>query len=192
MSSMQDNELTLLWQQGTSGAPDPEEISRLAGRASMSRFDRAIFWRNFREYAACLVLLFICGWNIVTGEDRGLGLLGIVCVGFIIGYMWWQHRDLVPLDPSADARAYQAAMLARIDKQIRLLGSVRYWYILPLAIWLLWVVLEDMNKRPLAGVVELMMVVGMFAAGAWLNERSRWGVPMLRTVRAKIEALYDE
>ena len=27
---------------------------------------------------------------------------------------------------------------------------------------------------------------------AWLNERSRWGVPMLRTERAKIEALYEE
>ena len=118
MSQMQNEELMLLWKQGTSGEPVPEEIARLAGRASMRRFDRVIFWRNFREYAAGLFIFVSFGWLLASGVARALGLIpyvfgGAVGVEFVLVYLWWQHRELTPLDPSADARAYQAAMLAR-------------------------------------------------------------------------------
>src|SRR5437870_3415915 len=144
MSSRQDDELTLLWQQGTSTEPVPEEIARLAGRASMRRFDRMIFWRNFQEYAAGLVFLFFIGREIVSGKGDVVDLMGFGLMAFAMGYLWWYHRGRTPLDLSADARAYQAAMLARIDRQIGLLSRVR-WAAIPLSILTLIVIVENVN-----------------------------------------------
>jgi hypothetical protein len=187
---MQDDELTLLWQQGNSEEPDANEISRLAGRASMKRFDRRIFWRNSVEYVAGVVLFVAFGWNLVIGRAVGFSLVAILCVGFVLGYLWWQHRDLRPLDPSADARAYHAAMLARIDRQLRLLGSYRFWYLMPLSIPLFWGILETVNEDPSGLWRDLTLLAAIFAAAAWLNEN--WGVRRLREERAKIDRLYEE
>jgi hypothetical protein len=192
---MNDDELTLLWRNGTSAEPVPEEIARLAGRASIRRFDRRIFWRNFREYAAGMVLFVFFVWQLVTGQARARGMLeyiygGALGVGFVLAYLWWQHRSLSPLDPSADGRAYHAAMLARIDKQIRLLGSVRYWYLLPLYIPGLWVVKQTWKRDPISAMVFLGIYTAVFVFVGWLNER--WGVRKLRAARAKIQELYEE
>lgn len=189
MSSMNDDELTLLWRQGTSAEPDPDEIARLAGRASMRRFDRRIFWRNLLEYAAGLFLLVTFARAIVIGDDRPLSLLAFVCIGFVMVYLWLQHRGLTPLDPSADARAYQAAMLARIDKQIRLLGTYRYWYLLPIYIIFLWWFGSIVRDHPLLAVLQLAVNTAVCVGAAWLNER--WGVRKLRAERAKVEGLYE-
>src|SRR5262249_16035255 len=151
MNSIQDDDLTLLWRQGASTEPDPGEIARLAGRASVSRFDRASHRRNLSEYAAGLALLFLFGWGLIAGNDPALDpaidVIGIVCVAFVMAYLWWNHRHLTPLEPAADARAYQAAMLTRIDNQIRLLRSVRYWYALPLSIPGLWMASQIVRRH---------------------------------------------
>jgi len=190
MSQMQDDELTLLWQQGTSAEPDPAEISRLAGRASVKQFDRSIFRRNFGEYAAGLLLLVAFGWNLSVGRSIAFSLVAGVCVVFVLGSLWWQHRDLRPLDLSADARAYHVAMLARIDKQLRLLGSYRFWYLMPLSIPFFWGILDNPNESPSGSWRDFAVLAALFAAAAWLNEN--WGVQRLRTERAKIEGLYEE
>jgi hypothetical protein len=192
MSSMKDDELILLWRQGTSAEPNPEEIARLAARASMQRFDRRIFWRNFGEYAAGVVMLPFLIWMIVTDDfiiGRAFGLTAIVCVGFTLGYLWWQHRSFAPLDPSADARTYQAAMLARIDKQIWLLSRSAYWYLIPLCLPSLWVVGALWIFYKAIALATLGFMTLIFIAVGWLNER--WGVRRLQAERAKIEALYE-
>jgi hypothetical protein len=193
MSSMHDDELALLWRQSVSADPDPEEIARLAGRASMKRFDRAIHWRNLGEYAAGVVLFVFLGRLILTGDgaDRLWSVVAFIVVAFVLGYLWWQHCDLKPLDPSSDARAYQAAMLARIDKQIRLLGSYRYWYLMPLSIPMFWGILETLSDAPVSSQLWQLAVLGaLFAGAAWLNEN--WGVRRLREERAKVESLYEQ
>ena len=192
MSLINEDELVLLWRQGASTAPDPEEIARLAGRASIMRFDRLIFWRNFREYVAGLVLLAFVAWEIVTGKEGGIPVIGLGCVSFILVYLWWYHRHFTPLDPSEDARAYQAAMLSRIDKQIRLLSTIRYWAVTPFAILALADFLGEVRGRPVSAVLYLAFEIGSLVAVILLNERSRWGVPRLREERTKIERLYEE
>jgi hypothetical protein len=190
---MQDDELILLWRQGTSAEPDPERIARLAGRASIRRFDRAIFWRNFSEYVAGVVMFPFLVWMIVTdvvGIGRVYGVTALVGIVFVLGYLWWQNRALTPLDPSSDARAYQAAMLTRIDRQILLLGRIRYWYLMPLYAPGLWVVGAVWKKSPVGAVVVLVIYTGVFVFIGWLNES--WGVRKLRGEREKIEALYQE
>jgi hypothetical protein len=195
MSLIPDDELTLLWRGAASSQPDPGEIARLAGRATLKRFDRAIFWRNFREYAAGLATLLVFAWLILTDTARKLGMLefvygGALGVVFVLAYLWWQHRSLTPLDPSTDARTYQAAMLARIDKQIRLLRSVRYWYLLPLYVPGLWVIKQVWKKDPFFAVICLAIYTGAYVLVGWLNEV--WAVRRLRRERSRIEGLYAE
>src|SRR5205814_681182 len=202
MNPIQDEELTLLWRQGALAEPNPEEIARLAERASMTQFDRTILRRNRSEYVAGLVLLVLFGWGVVAGNDPALDpgsdVIGIVCVAFVMGYLWWQHRHLTAPDPSADGRAYQAAMLARIDKQIRLVRRVRYWYVLPLSLPGVWMVFQIVrmhdtggllgNYRPLGAVLFLALQTGVGVGVVWLNERRLGG--KLWAERAKIERLY--
>ena len=190
MSQMQDDELTLLWRQGTSAEPDPVEIARLAGRASIRRFDRAIFWRNFGEYAAGVVLFAVFGWNLAIGRSVAFNIVAAVCVAFVLGYLWWQHRDFAPLDPSSDARVYHAAMLARIDKQVRLLGSYRFWYLMPLSLPFVWGIFQNANDDLSTIEWNLVVFAALFAGAAWLNES--WGIRRLRAERARIEGLYEE
>lgn len=188
-SHLQDDELTLLWQQGTAAEPDAAEISRLAGRASMKQFDRNLSLRNLGQYATGLLLLVAYGWNVAIGRSIIPSVFAGLCVAFALGYLWWQHRDLKPLDPSADARAYHAAMLARIDKQLHLLGS-RFWYLMPLSIPFFWGILELVSEAPSALWLDTAMLAALFALAAWLNEK--WGIQRLRAEREKIEGLYEE
>jgi len=187
MSSRQDDELTLLWQQGTSAQPNAEEIARLAGRVLMRRFDWAIFRRNFLEYAAGMGGFVFFAWLILKGDkpyDRVQAVTGFLCVGFFLGKLWWEHRGLDPLDASANARAYQAGMLARIDKQIHVLSRAHYWG-LPIYIWLF-------ASGFVYGMsaLDVILLSGLYLGTAWLN--SRWGVRRLQEQRLRIQRLYED
>jgi len=203
MNPMQDDELILLWQQGMAAEPDPAEIARLAGRASMKRFDRIISRRNFREYAVGAALLILFAWNFFSGDDRTLQVMAFITIVVYVAIIWWYSRGRASLDPSSNARAYQAAMLLRIDRQIQLLGKIR-WFGVPFALlnaWLIfnapWSLIHDMNASRLTGIIAIL--AGALAVEAaisiwvvWLNERSRWGIPWLREARSRIERFYRE
>ena len=88
--------------------------------ARVWRFDQQIFWRNFREYTAGLVLMVVFAGQIALNNDPFGGAIGLACVGFVMTFLWWKHRHLEPLDPAADLRVYRRALLQRFDDQIRL------------------------------------------------------------------------
>jgi hypothetical protein len=186
----QPDELMQLWQQVASGEPDPKEVARLAGKATMTRFDKAIFWRNFSEYAAGALVLGFAAWQFVRGEQRLQSAVWFACVTFVMVYLWWKHRDLKDPDPAADARTYQAAMLARVDRQIELLGSVRYWYLLPLYIPMVWTFVITWERSPSAAIVGCVIGTSAYVFLGWLNEKV--GVQRLKAAREKIEGLYKE
>ena len=203
MNPMQDDELILLWQQGMAAEPDPAEIARLAGRASMKRFDRIISRRNFREYAGGAALLILFAWNFFRGDDRTLQVMAFITIVVYVAIIWWYSRGRASLDPSSNARAYQAAMLLRIDRQIRLLSKVR-WFGIPVALlnaWLIfnapWRLLHDATATRLIFVIATLagsvaVQAAIFIWIVWLNERSRWGIPWLREARSRMERLYGE
>ena len=186
-----DKELQQMWQESTFRQPaDPAQIARtIAG--TVHQFDRSIFWRNLREYAAGGVLLIVFAGSAVFGQGRIVlvPLIGVVAVSFVLGYLWWKHRNLKPLDPFADARAYQTALLARYDSQIQLLRGVRYWYFLPLYVWILAATVANALHRParisawahaIMLAASLGFVTTLYIWLARLNER--------HTVRRLIEA----
>jgi hypothetical protein len=80
-------------------------------------------------------------------------------------------------------------LLQRIDHQIRLLMSVRYWYFLPLTLPSLRIAALNWNSRPWSTLLFLAIVATIAIAGLWLNERA--AVSFLRKERARVESLYE-
>jgi hypothetical protein len=194
-----DKELQKMWQESTYSQPgDPSEVARrIADR--VLQFDRNIFWRNLREYAAGWVMMIVFAYGAVFNHGRVVSLIGLVAMSFVVACLWWQHRDLRPLDPSADARGYQAALLARFDRQIRLLRTARYWYFLPMYIWVLAATTvlalhRPPHLSPLAHAVGLAIGLGVVTATfAWLsrlNQRAAEG--RLTEAKRQAEALLVE
>jgi hypothetical protein len=182
-----DEEWARMWQGHMASEEHPERVARTI-MAQVWRFDQTLFWRNAREYAAGIVLLVVFLGQLVVGDDRISALVGIGSVGFVIGYLWWKHRGLQPLDPAADVIAYRAALLARVDDQIRLLRSVTYWYLLPLFLPSLWQAVHVWDKSPWAAAVSLAAVVALFAFLRWLNVTA--GVGALLATRANVESMF--
>jgi hypothetical protein len=182
-----DDEWGHMWQGHMASREDPERVARRI-MAQVWRFDQILFWRNAREYAAGIVLLVVFLGQFVMGHDRIGALVGIGSVGFVMGYLWWKHRNLQPLDPAADVRAYRAALLARVDDQIGLLRSVTYWYLLPLALPALWQAVHVWEKSPWAAAIALAAVLAGFAFVRWLNVVV--GVNVLLATRAKVETMF--
>ncbi len=186
----QEKELIRMWQE--SSLPEPIDAGQLARKiaARVERFDRKILWRNLREYAAGAVLIVWFLWQSLDPVRRPLAMAGLVAVGFVMIYLWRSHRRTPPLDAAADVRSYHAALLDRYDRQIRLLRRVKYWYVLPLYLWMLLVIVRVPSRFP-GGRISYFLVVTLFAAFiVWLNEG--YGVRKLRAARKNAEALLQE
>lgn len=184
-----DDEWMQLWQTHTAGSPDPERQARML-LTKVWRFDHTVFWRNFREYAAGLIVMVIFAGQVMLGIDSRTGAIGFVCVGFVMVYLWWTHRQLQPLDPTADIATYRAALLKRFDDQIRLLRTVPYWYLGPLFVPALSVATSVWPRSHGMAWIFLAVVAAAYVFIGWLNVRV--GVGALRTARAKIESMFPQ
>jgi uncharacterized membrane protein YbaN (DUF454 family) len=187
----EEKELRNMWQANTmGGSMDSSQLAReIAGK--VNQFDRRVLWRNMREYAACVVLFIWFGFQVFDPGRRTVAIAGFAAVGFVMAYIWWQHRRTRPLDPAADARTYYSALLKRYDDQIKLLGRVKYWYVLPLYAWTMFTLLR---VRPLSlslgSIGVFAIVTAFFGFVIWLNES--YGVRKLKAARKEAESLLEE
>jgi hypothetical protein len=186
----QDDELMQLWQQGVSSTPDGAEVARLAARASMRRFNRLIARRNVIESLAAACVMTFFGWNVVIGHHRVASALSFASVSFVIAYLWWRHRHTIALDPAANAETYHAALVAELDRQIGLLRTVWYWYLLPLYVPPVLQSVSLWEKSRAATLVFMAVVTAFYIGLGVLN--ARVGVKRLLTERSRLEALYQE
>jgi hypothetical protein len=191
MSDLQDKgqeeELVHCWQEYGAAGPDPAQLIKELS-AKVTRFDRTIFWRNFLEYAAGLILVVWAGYYALKGHKPSMAIgLGVV---FVMAYLWWQHRNLKPLDPSASVRVYRKVLLERFDDQIRLLSRVKYWYLLPLYLPIVWLSVERWPRYRWGAVISLIIVTAAFAFVGWLNEKC--AVRNLEEARANVKAMFKD
>lgn len=188
-SLLPDDEWMQLWQAHTAGSPDLERQARMM-LTQVWRFDHKVFWRNFREYAAGLILMVIFAGQVILGKESRTGAIGFVCVGFVMVYLWWTHRRLGPLDPTADIATYRAALLKRYDDQIRLLRTMPYWYLIPLFVPALSVAASTWPRSRGMTWVFVAVVAAAYVFIGWLNVRV--GVRVLRSARAKTESMFPQ
>jgi hypothetical protein len=200
MTDAQDNGLdTLLmevWQSGAAGQTGKTIDVKRQIQGWAHAFDRRIFRRNLLEYGAGVVVLVRSGMEFASGERHWtVPLTSVVVTLFILTYIWQKHRRARPVDPDANAAEYRAALLARIDNEIALTASARYWYVLP--VWVFFVVVfaagavraPDPARTAQFGV-EFLLATSIAVLVLWLNER--YGMRRLQETRRRVENLNTE
>ena len=114
---------------------------------------------------------------------------------WIIYFLLRYGKTAVNPDPSQNLLGYTRALIERYDHQIRLLKSVKYWYLLPMYVGLLIISAgvflqrakgRNLDWRDFAGPV---LYSAIFAAVWWLNEVSAVG--RLRKQRARLLSMIE-
>lgn len=156
------------WQSTPASVSDPAELARQIAE-KVDRFDRRIWWRNAREYAACLILLILTSRDVMQGRPAAIIMAAAAVV--VAGSLWWKHRRTRPLDPGADARTYQAAMLKRYDDQIAVTTSAKYWYWIPLYVPVIWITWARWQHDPQRAAILFASATAVFVLLWWINDR---------------------
>lgn len=200
MNEEQDNRLdTLLMDVWQSDVPDhaSEGIDMREQIKKWSRaFDRRIVRRNLIEYGAGVIVLLRSGIEFLSGERHWIvPLTSVVITIFVLAYIWQKHRRARPIDPDTNAAEYRAALLARIDDQIALAASARYWYVLPVWMFFAVVFATGAVRAPNATRIaqfgaEFLLATSVAVLIVWLNER--YGIRGLRRERERLERLNME
>lgn len=91
--------------------------------------------------------------------------------------------------PDQSLASYRAELLDRYDRQIRLLKTAKYWYVLPF--WLGMMLLEfSRSTHDISFFAGVTFMTGILAVVWWLNEGP--GVRHLRRKREELAALVGE
>lgn len=153
-------------------------------------FDRKVFRRNLRETLAALLGTTLFTWMAFHALNtlQRTGLLIVAASGiWIIFFLLRYGRASAPADPGQDLAAYRRDMAERYDRQISLLKSVKYWYLLPPWIGMMLnsagLMMNHVQKGKFIwpDVLALVFLTVAFAFVWWLNEHH--GVAKLRAVR---------
>jgi hypothetical protein len=162
-------------------------------------FDRKIRKRNLREYIAALFVVpvfFYFGWTMPNSIARA-GSVIIAVGGLWIVYYLWRH-GAGPADPLPDQTlaTYRRALMAKYDHQIRLLRTVKLWYLLPLYVGMMTLLVgllrESVARSAGTLFIEVYGVVCTLFFGFvwWLN--GVWGVRKIERLRAQVISETEE
>lgn len=191
-----NDDLRELWcSQPVDATANKEELVKLV-QEKTQRFDRQIFRRNLRECIAAVVVSIIFGVFAFRATDA-LGRTGFIIIAaaglWIIFFILRYGRALAPPDPGLDLDGYRHALVEKYDRQIWLLKTVKFWYLLPLWIGLVLADAGALRYQSHHGglgwysfLAPVIYTAG-FALVWWLNEVK--GVSQLRTARSRVLAL---
>jgi hypothetical protein len=200
------DELEQLWKtQPVDPAVKGEEMRTIILNKT-AKFDRTIRRRNIRETVAAFavaVFYFYATWVQRNGIARFSSAIIATGALYIVCYMWRggsepASNSLSLRDPKPDQTlaGYQRALASKIDHQIRLLRSVKYWGLLPMFVGLvigsIGIVKEHAEKATLTwvdGIAPLLYTL-VFSGVWWANEV--WAVRKLERMRAKLMAGGEE
>ena len=172
-----------------------EDMLRFVQRRT-NRFDRAIAVRNWIECIVTAGVAAMFGFSALRAGDalaRAGSFVIAASAAWIIFYLLRYGRGPRDVDPSLDLRGYTQAMVNRYDHQIKLLKSVKYWYVLPpylgLSLWTLGILKDKARTGALSwsDAIPPIIYTAVFAAIWWLNEV--YSVGRLRQERGKLLAM---
>jgi hypothetical protein len=175
---MNDSELKQIWQEQKSAEPSPAEVERIARAVHSAdrKFRRTIWWRDLREIGAALICAVVFG----RAGETWLRWIAVTSCIFVAGYIL---KTRIPIRPRPEGltlvdRIHQ--ILRETESQIRLLRSVLWWYLLPIAIGTVAIILDRASvqgrsprKFDPAYLVNFFVVMGLLAVAIyWLNQRA--------------------
>lgn len=193
------DDLEYLWKTQPVDTSIVGEEMRSVVLKKIASFDRRIRIRNRTESVAALAVAVFFGyaaWMQRNGIER-LGSAIIVAGALWIIY-YLRNHGTNPADPSPDQTvgSYRHALALKYEHQIRLLRSVKFWYLLPMYVGLLTssvgLLKEQAEKRPLtlADAIFPLVYTLIFAGVWWLNEA--YSVRKLQRLRTQVLSGIDE
>src|ERR1043166_521008 len=189
---MNDEELKTLWQQQPLRNPavSPAQlISAMQNKTALLR--RCLGARDLRELWACALVIVIFGIFYFTMHHAPISRLGdLIVIGSSIFIAWklvHARRNTPPAPTGATIVESLQAELKAVRTQSRLLGSILWWYLLPLGIG----ILVGTWGSPGGGLVfhigYTIFVIALYAFIYRLNQQAR--ARQLLPVEAQLESL---
>jgi hypothetical protein len=193
------DELTELWNSQPSVATTKGAELMQIVEARTKKFDRRVRARNLREIIASVIGGAVLGWTMLGTHDPWKITGGVVMeIGLaVIIYVLLRYGQAgAEPDPSGTLTDYTQSLMEKYDRQIHLLKTAKYWYLLPMfvgiVIMLVGSVLGNMRAGTLGPKVFIWPVVltAFFGFAWWLNEV--YAVGRLERCRAKTEEMLRE
>ncbi|HYL77884.1 MAG TPA: hypothetical protein VEU96_26970 [Bryobacteraceae bacterium] len=188
----QFDELRDIWQSdaGGGGVNPHQLLGQLQRR--MRDFEGTIRRRDLRETIGGVLVAFFFVWQAISASDT---LTRIACIWiagcgvWVIFYLRRYSRASRNPAPEQTLAAYRQALREKYDRQIRLLKSAKYWYVLPFWIGLMLIAVGSFERK--GGAMRFLLTAIWFTAVNavvwWLNEVK--GVRSLRAKRADLVSL---
>jgi len=176
MNESPKNNLQEIWQcQPVEGIK--MSVEEIHGRAT--KFEKKIWWRNFREYAAGAIAIVLLGFSFASSHD----VLSRVASALLIAgmaYVFYQlHRQGRAKNVPAAMGLEHSLQFYRneLERQRDLVSNVWTWYLGPfvpgLLISMIAAMLHDTHLRHLAVVAFWYALMAAFFIFAWrLNVRA--------------------
>jgi hypothetical protein len=148
-------------------------------RRNQRNFKRTIFWRDFREVLVAAVMTVFFAYQGISGRGWPWVLLGATCLfvgGFILVDRFRRRGRAARLGDSLVGCV--EASLEDVEHQMWLLKNVFWWYLLPLAIGMVVVLVfmaTDVDDLPAWIRWVTFSVMGLFCALVfagvyWINQ----------------------
>jgi hypothetical protein len=188
---MNDDKLKELWQRQPLREPDLS-VEKLASamQKKTSGLRQCLDARDLRELVACALVIIIFGIFYFTVYREPISRLGdLIVIGGTIFIAWklvYARRTTPPAPPGATILESLRAELNSVRTQSRLLGSVLWWYLLPLTIGEV-VATWGLPINLHAKIPSTLLFIAINAFIYWLNQRAR--SKQLLPLEAQLESL---
>jgi hypothetical protein len=192
---MNDDELKKLWQQQPLRTPDvsPEQLVS-AMQKQTTQLRRTLDARDLRELAACAFVIIIFGIFYFTVYRTPISRLGdLIVIGSSIFVAWkliHTRRKTPPAPPGSTVVESLQAELNAVRAQSQLLGSVLWWYLLPLGVGILvctWGNAGGGLVNNIGNIVYTVFVIALYAFIHRLNQQAR--AKQLLPLEVQLESL---
>lgn len=199
---MNDEELKTLWKRQPLREPSLSVEQLISAiQKQTSRLRRNVNARDLRELLACaIVIISFGGFAYYLHANQPVSRLGdLIVIGATI-FIGWKlihtRRSTPAAPPGATTVESLRAELNAVRAQSRLLGSVLWWYLLPLLIGLMVMLCGNVPINdfvgllvvfPVTALVTLLIVGPVCALVYWLNQRAR--SMQLLPLEAQLESL---
>ena len=172
---MDENELKLLWSLSSTTQSVTIDEGQLLQSISkqVAMMERKVRKRDFREISVAVVMMFFFS-GVLLRIPAVIGKVGatiIVLNCMVVIYKLLRARVKITTDNTQNALTYLDSSLKGIQKQIKLLNTVLWWYILPFGIGVLCVYCSS-GHSPQNKVIYSLAVVMICSFTYYLNRRA--------------------
>jgi hypothetical protein len=177
-----------------SGQPNSDTLSeRVAAlRSRTATFESALLRRDWTEtFAAVFVMIaFLPGTlSFPSLLARAGGALIILHAMFIVVVLWWTRKTQPDVSPTRPPAEYLTFRRQSVERQIRLLSAVPWWYVAPSFVGQL-MIGTGLTSSLLEASPVLVICTLVCAGVVWLNLRAAWyQLPLLRD---SIQTMIDD